>query len=169
MIFLTVGTQLPFDRLVEAVDAAVGKGILDEEVFAQIGESNYSPCNFKAMRAIQANIYEKFMNSCTSVISHSGMGTIEAALRCQKPLLVLPRQKKYGEAVNDHQVAIARRFEAEGYILAAHNETEIEQKLRQLKTFVPRKRTSSSQAIAMKINQFLNAIEKEIYEYSEKR
>ena len=37
MIFLTVGTLFPFDRLVNAVDKAVANGLITEDVFAQIG------------------------------------------------------------------------------------------------------------------------------------
>jgi UDP-N-acetylglucosamine transferase subunit ALG13 len=47
MIFLTVGTQFPFDRLVRAVDEAFDNGAIDEEVFAQIGETSYRPRNFE--------------------------------------------------------------------------------------------------------------------------
>jgi len=36
MIFLTVGTQFPFDRLVKAVDETVRKNGLDEQIFAQV-------------------------------------------------------------------------------------------------------------------------------------
>ena len=167
MIFLTVGTQFPFDRMVKAIDNLARE--IDDEIYAQMGESSYKPRNFNAVQTMNAENFEKYVRNATSIISHSGMGTIETALRYQKPMLVIPRLKRYGEVVNDHQVAIAKRFEAEGYLLAAYNENEIGPKAGQLKNFVPRKRMNSSDAVIEKITTFLNSIENEIYELSIKK
>jgi len=169
MIFLTVGTQFPFDRLVKAVDTLAGEGNIEEEIFAQIGCSSYMPVNFKAMQTMETELFEKFICNSTAIISHSGMGTIETALRNEKPMLAVPRLKKYGEVVNDHQIDIAKRFEAEGYLLAAYNENEIVKKIIELKTFIPKKRHSTSEALIKKISQFLSSVEKDIYECSAKK
>ena len=48
MIFLAVGTQFPFDRLVKALDDCLDTGIIDEEIFGQIGETSYKPRNFRS-------------------------------------------------------------------------------------------------------------------------
>ena len=37
MIFLAVGTQFGFDRLVKVVDEAIGWQLIQDAVFAQIG------------------------------------------------------------------------------------------------------------------------------------
>jgi len=86
------------------------------------------------------------------------MGTITMALENHKPLLVMPRLKKYGEVVNDHQVTIARKFEELGHILVAHTEEELPDKLRELKTFVPKPRTNQAKAVADRIAKFLNEL-----------
>jgi UDP-N-acetylglucosamine transferase subunit ALG13 len=169
MIFLTVGTQFPFDRLVKAVDKAADNGNIGEEIFAQIGQSNYIPKNFKAIKKMEAELFDRFIRNSTAVISHSGMGTIEAALKNEKPMLVVPRLKKYGEVVNDHQLAIAKRFEAEGYLLAAFNEENIPDKICELRNFIPEKRISTSEALIQRISKFLNSINKEFYEYSARK
>ena len=39
MIFLTVGTQFPFDRLVRAVDTACGGKLVNQRVFGQVGDT----------------------------------------------------------------------------------------------------------------------------------
>lgn len=48
MIFLTVGNRYGFDRLVSAVDALVARGVITDDVVAQIGEDTYEPsqCEF---------------------------------------------------------------------------------------------------------------------------
>ena len=158
MIFLTVGTQFPFDRLVRAVDEACDKGLIDEEIFAQIGQTSYKPRNFGSTASLEKNLFDEHIKKATSVISHAGVGTITLALDNDKPLLVMPRLKKYGEVVNDHQVAIARKFEQLGHILAAYQEEQFPQKIIELKSFIPRKRHIQTEAIANRIAKFLQLI-----------
>ena len=83
------------------------------------------------------------------------------ALDNKKPLLVIPRLKKYGEVVNNHQVAIARKFEKLGHILSAYNVEELPGKLQQLKTFVPKIRENQAQAVANRIARFLQSLTNE--------
>jgi len=158
MIFLTVGTQFPFDRLVKSVDQVFGEGLIDEEVFAQIGESSYKPRNFGSVASLDKNLFDKYLKESSSIISHAGMGTITMALEHHKPLLVMPRLKKYGEVVNDHQAAIAKRFELLGHVLAAYVVEEVPEKIKQLSTFTPKKRVSQVQLVAQRITEFLNEV-----------
>ena len=88
MIFLTVGTQFPFDRLVKAVDEAADKEVFDERIFAQIGTSSYSPRNFEAVPSPEKTLFDGHFQMADSIISHAGMGTITMALESRKPLLV---------------------------------------------------------------------------------
>jgi UDP-N-acetylglucosamine transferase subunit ALG13 len=155
MIFLTVGTQFPFDRLVKAVDQALGNGQLNGEICAQIGESSYEPRNFPAVARMDKHQYDERIHEASAIISHAGMGTISMALDKNKPLLVMPRLKKYGEAVNDHQVAIARKFEELGHLLVAYDAEELPEKIKQLKTFELTKRTATPEAVADRIAGFL--------------
>ena len=104
MIFLTVGTQFPFDRFVRAVDNIFDQGLIDEEIFAQIGETSYKPRNFESVVSLEKKVFDERFKGASSVISHAGVGTIMVALKNHKPLLVMPRMKRYKEHVNDHQV-----------------------------------------------------------------
>lgn len=158
MIFLTVGTQFAFDRLVKGVDEAVESGSITEEIYAQIGESSYKPRNFKAVKSLDKNIFDSYLHQASYIVSHAGMGTITMALDNNKPLLVMPRQKKYGEVVNDHQVAIAREFEKFGHILAAYKQEDLSEKIQKLKSFIPQPRSTSPELVINRIAQFLNHI-----------
>jgi UDP-N-acetylglucosamine transferase subunit ALG13 len=158
MIFLTVGTQFPFDRLVYAVDNIIDDGFIKEEIFAQIGESSYKPRNFKSVTSLDKNLFDSWMQKASGIISHAGMGVITMALDNRKPLLVMPRLRKYREVVHDHQVAIAQRFEQLGHLLAAYSEDELPNKLQQLKTFVPLKRENQAKAVADRIADFLKSL-----------
>ena len=109
MIFVTVGTQLPFERLVTAVDEWAGTHP-ETEVFIQSGETAYRPrhCQFTAFT--EADQWERLFRDAERVVSHAGMGTILKSLDYGKPLVIMPRLAALGEHRNDHQVATAKRF-----------------------------------------------------------
>jgi UDP-N-acetylglucosamine transferase subunit ALG13 len=158
MFFLAVGTQFGFDRLVKAVDEAIERGIVQDEVFAQIGPGNYTPKRMQYAVSLPKEEFDKVLNSCNAMISHAGMGNIALALKIQKPLLVLPRLKKYGEVVNNHQVDTARKFEQLGHILAAYDEKDLVEKIKLLKTFVPKPRIPNRQGVIDRISSFLESL-----------
>lgn len=158
MIFLTVGTQFPFDRLVKAVDEAAGQNGFDEKIFAQIGADAYCPRNIEAVSSLEKALFDKHFHEAGSVISHAGMGTITMALESGKPLLVMPRLREHDEVVNDHQLAIARKFEQLGYLLVAYEAQELPAKIKKLKSFVPRRRQSQAKVVAERISRFLNEL-----------
>jgi len=160
MIFLTVGTQFPFDRLVKAVDEIAGKNGFDERIVAQIGDSSYRPENLDAVPSLEKALFDQYFAEADSIISHAGMGTIMMALDHRKPLLIMPRLKKYGEVVNDHQLALAGKFEHLGYLLVAYGAEDVQEKMEQLKSFVPQKRQPSADVVAARISAFLNELSK---------
>lgn len=131
MIFVTVGTQGQFDRLIRAVDEWAGAGGRTD-VFAQTGPSN---CCFKhicAERFIDPVEFRRRVESARLVIAHAGMGSIITALELRKRILVMPRRASLGEHRNDHQVATAKRFAMQGRVEVAFNEQELTEKLNQL-------------------------------------
>ena len=159
MIFLTVGTQFPFDRLVKAVDEAIGQGLIEEEVWAQTGQSLYQPRSIeKSVDFLEKNIFDQWMKKASKIISHAGIGSITMAMDETKPLLVMPRLQKYGEVVNDHQVDIIRMFEKYGYLLAAYDVKELPEKIEALKSFKPQKRNTQAQKVAERVSKFLKKL-----------
>jgi beta-1,4-N-acetylglucosaminyltransferase len=158
MIFLTVGTQFPFDRLVRAVDDWLDQNSLGEEVWAQIGDSSYVPRNFQAVASLDKAMFDERFKQASGIISHAGMGTITMALDCRKPLLAMPRLKKHREVVSDHQLPLAEKFETLGHILLARDETQLSDKLHQLKSFVPQPRSTGRDAVAQRIGRFLELV-----------
>lgn len=109
MIFVTVGTQLPFDRLVAAVDDWAAEHP-DADVFVQLGNSALQPRFCRYSRFTDPAEWEALFQQAERVVSHAGMGTIIKALDQGKPLIVMPRLAARGEHRNDHQVATAARF-----------------------------------------------------------
>jgi UDP-N-acetylglucosamine transferase subunit ALG13 len=155
MIFLTVGTSLPFDRLVAAVDELVESTPLPG-VFAQIGDSRYRPRNMEWVPTLSKNDFDRMLAEARFVISHAGVGTIASALMIGKPVIVMPRKRVFHEAVNDHQVSTAQRFGAAGHVLVAHDGPQLQACLTQVASFVPKPRCAQPQAVAGRIAEFLN-------------
>jgi beta-1,4-N-acetylglucosaminyltransferase len=158
MIFLTVGTQFPFDRLVQSVDKIFAQHGGGEKIFAQIGNSSYRPCNFEAVPSLGKHLFDKHICEASCIISHAGIGTITMALKHGKPLLVMPRRQRYGEVVNDHQLDIAKKFEQLDYLLVAYKTEELSEKIDALESFIPRKWKSHTEKVVERISTFLKEV-----------
>jgi UDP-N-acetylglucosamine transferase subunit ALG13 len=113
VIFVTVGThEQPFDRLLAEVDRLAGEGRIGD-VFCQTGYSTYRPEHARWTPMIAFAEMQDLLTSASVVISHGGPGTLAPVLASGRPLVLVPRQHKFGEHVDDHQVAFCRRISAE--------------------------------------------------------
>lgn len=116
MIFVTVGThEQGFNRLIKMIDNLKGDGKITDEVFIQIGYSDYRPCHCQWSNFLnfeQMNFYEEFS---TTIITHGGPASFMKVLGRGKIPIVVPRLKKYQEHVNDHQLEFAKRVLEKGY------------------------------------------------------
>ena len=130
MIFATVGTQVHFDRLIQAVDGWAGSSGR-RDVFAQTGPSSYCPKYIESKPFIDPDEFRARMAEATIVIGHAGMGSILTALEFGKRIIVMPRRSDLGEHRNDHQVATAKYYGNQGRILVAQDERELFEKLQQ--------------------------------------
>ncbi len=133
MIFVTVGAQMPFDRLIGWVDAWAGRSGR-RDVVAQIGPSALAPRYLRATQFLDPPEFRSHMRQAEAIVSHAGMGTILDALALGRPLLVVPRLGQLAETRNDHRVATARRFAEEGLVRAAYSETEFGDEMQRLAT-----------------------------------
>jgi UDP-N-acetylglucosamine transferase subunit ALG13 len=131
MMFVTVGTQLPFDRLIKCIDRWAGSSFAGE-VVAQIGPARWKPSHLQWVEFVGPEEFRRYVETADAVVSHAGMGSIITALELGKPILVMPRRADLGEHRNDHQMATARRFHEQGRIEVAFDETELLDKLAHL-------------------------------------
>ena len=123
-IFLTVGTQFGFDRLVIALDEWL-ENKANIEVFGQIGRANYLPKRFEFKSFLTLEEYELRVSNCDLILAHAGMGSIITALTRCKPILIVPRLEKYKEHRNNHQVDTAKKFENYKLIRVAYDMTSL--------------------------------------------
>jgi UDP-N-acetylglucosamine transferase subunit ALG13 len=125
VIFVAVGTQGSFDRMIRPIDAWAIENNRDD-VFAQIGRGAWRPTRVKWVESLDAAEFRACVERAELVIAHAGMGTILTALELGKPVLVMPRRAALGEQRNDHQVATARKLLELGLVEVANDENELE-------------------------------------------
>ncbi len=113
MIFVTVGTnEAPFDRLLEALDALPP----DMSLFVQCGASLLRPSRAQCVEFLPYDEVLEAMRTADVVVTHAGVGSVLTALSAGKRPVVVPRLRRFGEAVDDHQVAFARKLERTGLV-----------------------------------------------------
>lgn len=109
MIFVTTGSQMPFDRLIRTVDEWAARHP-SKKVVAQIGVTDVAPANLETRTTMPPSEFAQLVAEAELVVGHAGMGTILTAFRYGTPVLVLPRRGDLQETRNDHQFATARRL-----------------------------------------------------------
>jgi len=130
MIFVTTGTQEPFDRLVAFIDA--WSRSVDEELIVQATVKEYQPQHIKLTPFLDPQRFNTYFKQARFIISHAGMGTIISSLKEEKVVIVIPRLVAKGEHRNDHQMATAKKMKALGYVRVAFTLEELRDMLKDL-------------------------------------
>ena len=111
MIFITLGSQkFQFNRLLKAVDEQIASRKIKDEIFAQIGASDYKPQNYKYKDFINRDEFAEWQSKAEIEITHGGTGAIIGAVKRGIKVIAVPRLKKYGEHVDDHQLQLIGQF-----------------------------------------------------------
>ena len=125
MIFVTVGTQLPFERLVSAVDEWAGAQAVEPEVLAQVGSGRTDYKHVDCVRSLDGRRYAEVISAAGLIVAHAGTGSILTALDLGVPVIVVPRDDRRGEHRDDHQIQTARQLERMGLVTVAWSETDL--------------------------------------------
>ena len=134
MIFVTVGSRnYPFDRLFIKLDELVNNGIINDELFAQIGTSSYKRKNYKYKDFISQDEFLQFINKSDIVVSHGASGSIMKALNAGKKVIAVTRLSKYGEHIDDHQIQNNEAFGQNKYVLPVFEMDDLENAFKSIK------------------------------------
>ena len=153
---MTVGAQMPFDRLIGWVDDWADRNGRDD-VQAQVGPSDYAARRIEILPFMDPQAFRARMTEAAVVVSHAGMGTILTALELGKPILVVPRLGSLQETRNDHQVATAKRLEADGMVLAAYDAEQFAAQMERLEKTSTRDRIGdrASEPLLARLREFV--------------
>jgi UDP-N-acetylglucosamine transferase subunit ALG13 len=124
MILATVGTQLPFPRLLTALDDIAGRHGL--RVFAQTADAHLKLIHIDYRDHLTPSEFRERSALASLLVGHAGIGTVLTARKLQKPLVIFPRRADLGEHRNDHQLATAKALQNVEGIYVAWTETDLE-------------------------------------------
>ena len=159
MIFVAVGTQkFPFNRLLKAVDDLIEQGVLTEEVFAQVGHSDYVPRNYAYKDFLSKEDFHARISGCDLLITHSGVATIIAGLKQEKPVVVVPRISEFGEHVDNHQIQIAESFTKKNLILICRERDNMAEVIQRARTHTFEKYVSRRSLVEKTVRDYLNSL-----------
>ena len=122
MIVVSVGTnEARFDRLLEWVSRVV----VDEELVVQHGPSAVRPPGAECISYMPYEDLVGLIRQSRVFVTHAGVGSIMVSLAAGRRPVVVPRLKRFGEAVDDHQLPLARRLGAENLVTVSQSEPEL--------------------------------------------
>jgi len=157
MIFISVGSQkFQFNRLLKKIDELIDKKIIRDEVYAQIGVSDYKPKNYDYVDFMTQDEFSKKINECDLLITHAGTGVIVNAVKRGKKVIATPRLEKYGEHVDDHQIQLIQQFDELNFIEPLYDLNDIEKSLKEVKNKKYKKYESNTDNIIKSIKEFIN-------------
>lgn len=134
-LFVPLGTQkFPFNRLIEALNALVEKGLYKpEEIVMQSSIYEEVEPKFTHYELIPAEQFEELIDKAELVITHSGVNSIISCMKRKKPLVIVPRLKKYGEHVDNHQVEIAELMKQKFDVVVVEDLSKLEEAIDEAK------------------------------------
>ena len=159
MIYVAVGTQkFQLNRLLKKLDDLIADGVIREEVVAQIGYSDYQPQHYTFKDFFSKDEFNNNIEKCSLLITHSGVATIIAGLKCSKPVIVVPRLAKFGEHVDDHQMQIAESFSSQNYVMMCRENDDLAELVEQAPKHDFSKYLSQRELMLKTIRDYLNTI-----------
>ncbi|RZM15637.1 multidrug MFS transporter [Lactobacillus delbrueckii] len=165
MIFVTVGThEQPFNRLIEKVDELVASGEIKEKVVVQYGFSTYEAKHCEMHKMMSFDEMQQTFKNARIVITHGGPSSFVEALQYGKVPIVVPRQLKFNEHVNNHQVDFTKLIsERMNNIIPVYDIANLGQTIADYDTIV-KKKNSGESSNNLKFNADLDKIVDEMME-----
>jgi UDP-N-acetylglucosamine transferase subunit ALG13 len=122
LILVTVGLHhQPFDRLIRGADDLAGQ--IDEKVIIQMGSSNIIPYYADHFRWTSSHQMEMLTQESRIVITQASAGAILLSLKFKKPVIAIPRLRRFKENYDDHQLEIAIALKNQGKVVVIDDPT----------------------------------------------
>lgn len=156
MIFVTVGTQdKPFTRLLEAIDKAIERKEIVDEVIVQAGYTKYESKNMRVLEYVPFDEFGKYIDSADVIITHGGVGSILSSVKKGKKVVAVARLAEYGEHTNDHQLQVIDKMSKDGYIVNGNDLDNLGQAVKNAKKLVVKEYVSNT-------DNFISLLKEEI-------
>lgn len=130
MIFVMVGLEkFCFKRLLQTIDNAISEKKIPDKVFAQIGNSTYTPENYGYKRFINFVDLIELIKKSRIVVTHAGVGSTLLCFDFNKIPIIFPRFSSMKEHVDDHQVEFANKLNQEKLVLVSYSPEDLINKI----------------------------------------
>lgn len=158
-LFVPLGTQkFQFNRLIKALNALVEKGVFKpEEIVMQSSLYEVEPM-FTHYELIPASKFEELIEKAELVITHSGVNSIISCMKRKKPLIIVPRLKKYGEHVDNHQVEIAQLMKQKFDVIVVEDMKDLEGAIKEAKNHVYKQWVSHNSELVRAIKDIVDKL-----------
>ena len=124
MIFVSLGSMFPFDRMIRMMDGWTAQHP-GEEVFAQIGGGSFEPKHMRWQRILPPNEYKQMVRSCRLIVAHAGTGSVFTASELRIPIVLIPRRAANKEHTTDHQIDTAKWLEGKPGIFVVWSDEDL--------------------------------------------
>lgn len=157
MIFVCVGSrEYQFNRLLEKVDELIKSKVIEEPVFAQIGQSSYEPKFYNYERFLSSEDFGKKQEEADIIISHGGTGALINSLKLHKQVIAVPRLAKYKEHTDDHQTQVSSVLDKQGYLISVEDMNLLGDAIHSIKKVPIAKHYEKSSKVLAIIENFIN-------------
>ena len=126
LTFVTVGATLRFDRLIELVESARRRGLIEGAIVAQVGEGGRVVAGFETHETLPFDRVKALLADADLVVCHGGTGSLVTALQAGCKVIAVPRRFTRAEHYDDHQLEITSAFVERGLILTAESQDEFD-------------------------------------------
>ena len=157
MVLVLLGTQNnSFARLMKEIEKCIENNTIKEEVIAQVGSTNFESDKMIIKKYCSSEELMELINKANFVITHGGAGSIINCIKANKKVIAVPRKKEYKEHVNDHQIQLVEALSDEGFIIGTKGIEELEDKIKLVDNFNPKKFISNTDNMINKIEEYIN-------------
>ncbi len=124
--FITFGNvHKKFPRMAQLV--IDNHNLLPKPIVIQAGPNieQFENFNYKVFKYCEINEFNEYISNSSLIISHAGVGAVSTSIRYMKKPVIIPREKRYDEHINDHQLHFVEHFINTGIFFAIKNEYEL--------------------------------------------
>lgn len=148
MIFVTIGTQPNgFVRCLKEVEKLIDTYQIEDEIVAQIGNTDFETVKFKTIPFIGENEFKEYIAKASVIITHAGSGAIFNSIKSGKKIIAMARLHEFNEMADNHQLELIKKLSDGGYIIdGTYSLIEAWPKL---DGFVPRENDFKSEIVPM--------------------
>jgi len=159
MILVLLGTfQIEFPRPLIVIEQLMQEGKLREEVIVQNGFTNFTSSLLDLRPFMSAEELDKLYQEARIIITHAGTGSLMKGIKMGKKVISIPRLKKYGEHIDDHQLEIHTEFKKLRYTYPWNEEDSLEQVLIDVENFHPTQYVSHKEDMVQYLKSYIDSL-----------